>query len=581
MTTLAPRYSNLNGAPQGVLSPNVELSTVISAIGSLSSELLINVPVSVTSNTTIPATLETIVQKGALISIATGVTLTINGPFNAGVYQVFSITGTGKVVFNNAVNSTGYPEWWGAQVNNSSFDCSTAINACIVALPQTQLQAGNYYVGTRIVMQVQGRSLLGTGYGYAGNPGSSSVAASRIVINNGLTNGILIGYDTNPGTGSNDYEAYLFGCTIKNIALTRSVAPVAPGTFTAPTLPMPTNLPVGIQITYAAATELVNVDVWDSIVGIYVCATTGVRLTQTRSNRATAASSGSDYFNAFFLDGYATSYSTAGQNASTYLTDCSAQCRVEALSSTNKSQAYVLNQAFNDVFLLRPEAINFYTGIYVYGSEGTVKSKSDVDLHIIGAIVDVYRGQGIYFNNVSDYGAISVMDGYFAPLAGMTGSDYPGIQVINSTGCISFVNNQVIGYQTLTSIGVIANTSSGLLFKNNMYVGCSKKTVVTSVKNCRFEDIVSNPNEGEVSVITLVTSSRNYIAPTLKAGGGNLFTVGVEMVGTGCTYNEVNCSGLDPTSITGGSSNKLLYNSTQVTTTGIFGTNNLASGIMN
>lgn len=534
----------------------------------------------ISTNTTVADDIALIGQYEYPITINNGITLTINGPFTAGLFQVFNCVGTGKVVFNPNTTSVGYPEWWGAVAGDNTVDSSIGINACIIALPQTILQAGDYYIDSRIVIQIQGRALLGTGYGYGGNPGSAAVPTSRLLLTDGSMTGMLIGYDDNPGTGSNDYESYSFGATVKNIAVVRDVAPIALSPFTQPTLPMPANLPVGIQITYAGATELVNVDVWDSIVGIFMCATVGCRLTQCRSNRATAAASGNDYFNAFYLDGFASSFATAGQNASTYLTDCSAQCRVEALSSTNASQAYVLNQAFNDLFLFRPEAINFFTGIVVKGSQGTVKEKSDVDLHIIGAIIDIYRGSGIKIDDVSEYGAVSIMDGYFAPLAGMTGADYPGIQIANSTGAISFVNNQVIGWMTLTSIAFVIDNSSGLLFKNNMYVGCSKKATCFNVKNSRFEDIYSNPNEGVVAAIALDNCTRNYISPTVKAGAGNLFTVGIEMTSSN-TFTEVNCTGIDPTSITGGSANKLFYNSTQITAAGVFGTNNLASGIMN
>ena len=90
MTTLSPRYSNLNGAPRGVLSPNSEVSTVITAIGNTVSELIINVNVVVTADTTIPATLATTVLSGGLITISTGITLTINGSFNAGTYKTFA-----------------------------------------------------------------------------------------------------------------------------------------------------------------------------------------------------------------------------------------------------------------------------------------------------------------------------------------------------------------------------------------------------------------------------------------------------------------------------------------------------------
>lgn len=65
--------------------------------------------------------------KGASFAIATGKTLTINGAFSAGLYKVFTLTGTGTVVFGNYVPKV-YPEWWGA-IGNNTTDDGTAINA--------------------------------------------------------------------------------------------------------------------------------------------------------------------------------------------------------------------------------------------------------------------------------------------------------------------------------------------------------------------------------------------------------------------------------------------------------------------
>jgi hypothetical protein len=67
-------------------------------------------------------------DKGALITVATTKTLTINGPLDAGIYQVFSLTGTGAV----AGLKTVYPEWFGA-VGNGSADDSAALTASVAA----------------------------------------------------------------------------------------------------------------------------------------------------------------------------------------------------------------------------------------------------------------------------------------------------------------------------------------------------------------------------------------------------------------------------------------------------------------
>ena len=83
----------------------------------------------ITGNLTIPATTELYVPKGAYINIAAGKTLTINGPFSAGLYQVF--TGSGAVTFGyNAVEKVS-PHWWGLQHTGVAATNRTAIQNAI------------------------------------------------------------------------------------------------------------------------------------------------------------------------------------------------------------------------------------------------------------------------------------------------------------------------------------------------------------------------------------------------------------------------------------------------------------------
>lgn len=65
------------------------------------------------------------IPNGVLLAPATGKTLTIDGPFEAGLYQVFDCDGTGKVVFGaNSPVTKVYPEWFGASptvANNTPY----------------------------------------------------------------------------------------------------------------------------------------------------------------------------------------------------------------------------------------------------------------------------------------------------------------------------------------------------------------------------------------------------------------------------------------------------------------------------
>ncbi|MCP3683612.1 MAG: right-handed parallel beta-helix repeat-containing protein [bacterium] len=72
------------------------------------------------------------IQPGAQIAIATGVTLTIEGGFKAGLTKCFALTGTGAVSFSSNLISRVHPQWFGA-VANGSTDDQAAIQAAITA----------------------------------------------------------------------------------------------------------------------------------------------------------------------------------------------------------------------------------------------------------------------------------------------------------------------------------------------------------------------------------------------------------------------------------------------------------------
>lgn len=77
----------------------------------------------------IPATVSVEVKYGAVITVSTGATLTISGPFKAGPYQVFTLAGTGTVTGL----SEACPEWFGAAADGTTDDLD-AINDALAAL---------------------------------------------------------------------------------------------------------------------------------------------------------------------------------------------------------------------------------------------------------------------------------------------------------------------------------------------------------------------------------------------------------------------------------------------------------------
>lgn len=109
------------------------LAAAVTAIGATETTLVLPAGSHVGGGVTVPATLSLKVLKGATITVANATTFTINGPFEAGLYQVFSCTGTGAVSF--AIGSTPYvcPEWW----YSGSGSWHTALNSAYTAFAGT------------------------------------------------------------------------------------------------------------------------------------------------------------------------------------------------------------------------------------------------------------------------------------------------------------------------------------------------------------------------------------------------------------------------------------------------------------
>lgn len=96
----------------------------------------------ISTNETIPSNIELWIEKGAILSVDTGVTLTVNGPIDASLCQIFS--GSGTVTLSSTYIPEVYPEWWGA-IADGSTDSSAALQSAINSgIGLIKIQDGTY-----------------------------------------------------------------------------------------------------------------------------------------------------------------------------------------------------------------------------------------------------------------------------------------------------------------------------------------------------------------------------------------------------------------------------------------------------
>ena len=131
--------STLRGGsfPSGVtgtlfnLSGYASLAAAITAIGATEGTLLIDMSDTLAGNVTVPSTLTLLWFSPSNIIDVDSNTLTINGPIEAGLYEIFT-SNSGTLAINGPTVEL-YPQWWGA-VGNGSNDDTIAIQSAFDAL---------------------------------------------------------------------------------------------------------------------------------------------------------------------------------------------------------------------------------------------------------------------------------------------------------------------------------------------------------------------------------------------------------------------------------------------------------------
>lgn len=113
----------------------------------------------ISANMTIPANVDLQILNGAILNIGSGVSLTVNGGIVAGLYRIF--TGSGSAVLANARIDRVYPEWWMDGSGNDGPAIAKALNAH----PIVHFSAKEYVITTTVTIpQAKTLQMVGSGY---------------------------------------------------------------------------------------------------------------------------------------------------------------------------------------------------------------------------------------------------------------------------------------------------------------------------------------------------------------------------------------------------------------------------------
>jgi hypothetical protein len=498
-------------------------------------------------------TVPCVFQLGSILSVATTKVVTFNQQIIAGLYQIFSLAGTASIVVNAAFTGTGFPEWWGAQINTAGFDSLAAINACIIACRVTQLQAADYYISSTIFMQTPHRTLQGMGFDDEAIAGT----VTRILVTNGSSKALQMGPNSQPGS----INAFMKELRIKNFFISRTVAPVISSGC------------MGIDNRFTLYSYVDNVKSTESLYTFNIYSVVNAHYNDNYAFRSLAGTGGgSDLFYGYFLDG--SNIIGSGGNASLFMRDCNANLGGISLSNSN---GYYLNLTWADTWITNGEVTACAVGYQFAGNTSTSINANQVDCHLINPIVDQFTLAGLFFNGTNEYGQITVTGGYAAPAG--TGTPTACVYYTTSKATVRMTGFQCICQSNAAVPGIVAISSYNIA--SACLIGeCSVIPInLTTIANSRFDDDIRNYSVSGSGAAVSATGSQRCKYNVTVSGKATAFTKGYETV-TSSNYNEMNVTGIDTAAINGVAANKFVRLGVQQTAVGLNGTTDYTSGVV-
>lgn len=446
----------------------------------------------------------------------------------------------------------GIPEWWGAQTNNSGTNCLPALQACVTFCPQTNLAKADYWIDDSWTISQSYRKIVGQGCN-----SYSTGEGTRIILQDSTKDVMVIG--VTPSSIS-DPSTYLRQIHVQDLQLQFST-PVTP-----PSAGNDYTGPAGLRTQYLYECEFRNVAGWECSIGFAIYGNVGSRYLDCIAFRSSAGSTPSnDIWRGFWLKGSPSVL--AGGNASVHLTRCNA--------SRGGSPALVdpvgfkLDGAFVDSFLSWCETSQVPVGFHVSGTGASGALSSNLDLHIVHPIIDQASNVGIHIEQVSPSALIEIDHPYVAT----TDSALAGLFIHDGGGRIGITGGQIIGNGG-TTLGLYAVNQRGIAAQGLKLLNMARPVGIDNCINCRIDPEIYNPDTTASpyqAAVRLSNSSRMIIRPSI-AGKANAFPQGINLAGAGNSYVEIDPTLAEPSSISGGASNKVQINGVSITATGATGT---------
>lgn len=468
---------------------------------------------------------------GAVIEIPAGRKLTLRGSLQAPLARIFS--GQGTVDLNRCGITCAHPEWWGAVPNDENEDCLPALEACLAAHPVTQLRPADYHIKDTFVVQRPYARIIG-----AGSRGYGPTQGTRIVLANPHADVMRAGPTDQP----RKVNDFVWEVELSHINLVRAVPPAAGA--------------VGLRAQFLLYARFERVSAFEHSTGFYLAGMVRSYLIDCFSFRSAA---GNDTWRGFHLDGRP-NIGLAGGNASLYMLDC--LVNIGGSPGLTDPVGFLLQNAFADTFMVRPETAACATGIRVVGEVallGHRKKSGHADLHLRGVVLDACD-VGLEISDTSPWSQIRIEDPYVGLKPGATAA----MRIENARGQLSISGGQLLGWPDSDAggdaVGVEVVGSSMVSIAGTQ---CLDFRRPMSLENCHSLDIAAsivNPGQRASTAALQLRECRQASVRLMIGGRSGAFSSAVAVTGQETAGILLDLSAVDPSSITGGEANLILVN---------------------
>jgi hypothetical protein len=200
------------------------INTLCANFSGAQGTIIVPVIINVTSNTTLPANCYIQMANGGSFNISAGTNLTINGPFMAGIYDVFFGSTSNNVTFG-VLQAEVPVEWFGAigDWNGSTgTDNTISIQKCINSLTRglCRLQSVAYKISSPISITKSQVGIVGVSAGFPSPTLYPNPSPSEIITTSSTADVIDLAGTSSGNTISFD--------TFKDFTIARSVIPADP-----------------------------------------------------------------------------------------------------------------------------------------------------------------------------------------------------------------------------------------------------------------------------------------------------------------------------------------------------------------